>query len=239
MERMLVVVFDNEKKAYAGQSALQQLQAEGHVTIYGDAVIVKHADGTVTVKRVDEHAPYGTLTGTAVGSLIGLLGGPVGMAVGATSGLGFGALYDFNNLRVGADFLDEVGASLMPNRVAVVAEIEEGWTTPVDTRMEEIGGVVFRRALWDVKEDLRNDEIAAMNADLAELKAEVLKAHAERKAKLQKQVQHLEARIKEQQKKFKEHKQAFEARQKAKSAVLMKNARTAGHALKQLANTPV
>jgi uncharacterized membrane protein len=239
MERMLVVVFDNEKKAYEGQSALRQLDLQGEITVFAGAVILKHADGTVSVKKVDEGEPLGTLTGTAVGSLVGLLGGPVGMAVGAASGLGFGALYDLDNVGVGSDFLEEVGASLTPNRVAVVAEVEEGWTTPVDTRMEALGGVVFRRAVWDVREDFRKQDIAAMNADLAELKAEMSKANAERKAKLQARVQHLEARIAEQQRKAKEHKNAFEARQKAKAEVLKKNARAAGRAIKELANTPV
>ena len=32
MERMLVVVFDNEKKAFEGRSALRQLEAEGSIT---------------------------------------------------------------------------------------------------------------------------------------------------------------------------------------------------------------
>ena len=54
MERMLVVVFDNEKKAYEGDSALTHLEREGHLTIYQRAVIVKHADGTVSVKQVDK-----------------------------------------------------------------------------------------------------------------------------------------------------------------------------------------
>ena len=83
MERMLVVVFDNEKKAFEGTSALRQLEVEDSIGIYAGAVVVKHADGTVSVKQLDEDVPIGTLTGTAVGSLIGLLGGPLGLAVGA------------------------------------------------------------------------------------------------------------------------------------------------------------
>ena len=33
MERMLVVVFDNEKKAYEGKSALSELEREGSITV--------------------------------------------------------------------------------------------------------------------------------------------------------------------------------------------------------------
>ena len=106
MERMLVVVFDNEKKAYQGKAALADLEREGSVTVYAHAVVVKHADGTVTVKETNDDGPLGTLAGTAVGSLIGLLGGPVGLAIGATSGLALGAIYDVDTARVGWDFLD-------------------------------------------------------------------------------------------------------------------------------------
>jgi len=239
MERMLVVVFDNEKKAYEGESALKQLEREGSFSIYAGAVVVKHADGTVSVKQLDDSGPIGTLTGTAVGSLIGVLGGPVGLAIGAASGLALGALYDADDIRVGEDFLDDVSKSLTPNKVAIIAEIDEEWTTPVDTRMEALGGVVFRRALWEVREKISNEESAAMKADLEQLKSEISKAHADRKAKLQKKIGELEAKIDAQQKKTIERREAFEARQMAKKDVLKKNAAAAGRALKALAHTPV
>ena len=239
MERMLVVVFDSEKKAFEGTSALRRLAAEGTLTIYEGAVVVKHADGTVSVKQLDDSGPIGTLTGTAVGSLIGLMGGPVGLAIGAASGLMIGAFYDADTLRVGEDFVNDVSKSLKPNKVAVVAEVDEAWTIPVDTRMEALGGTVFRRALWAVQEQIRREEIAAMKADLAQFKSELSKAHADRKAKLQKNIDQLQARIEAQQKKATERREAFEGRQKVKRAILKKNAVAAGRALKELAQTPV
>ncbi|MGA7991370.1 MAG: DUF1269 domain-containing protein [Thermoanaerobaculia bacterium] len=239
MERMLVVVFDNEKKAYEGESALKQVERDGSLSIYAGAVVVKHADGTVSVKQLDDSGPIGTLTGTAVGSLIGVLGGPVGLAIGAASGLALGALYDADDIRVGEDFLDDVSKSLTPNKVAVVAEVEEEWTTPVDTRMEALGGVVFRRALWEVREKVSDEEIAAMKADLAQLKSEFSKAQADRKAKLQKKIDQLGAKIDAKIVKAAQRQDAFEARQKAKRDILKKNAAAAGRALKELARTPV
>jgi len=239
MERMLVVVFDNEKKAFEGTAALRRLEAEDNINIYAGAVVVKHADGTVSVKQLDENVPVGTLTGTAVGSLIGLLGGPLGVAVGALSGATFGAFYDIDNARVGEDFVGDVSKSLTPNKVAIIAEIDEEWTIPVDTRMEALGGVVFRRALWEVRDKIDDEDAAAMKADLAQFKSELSKAHADRKAKLQKKIDQLQAKIEAQQKKTAERRAAFEARQKAKGAVLKKNAAAAGRALKELAQTPV
>jgi len=239
MERMLVVVFDNEKKAFEGESALKQLEREGSFSIYADAVVVKHADGTVSVKQVDDKGPLGSLAGTAVGGLIGLIGGPVGAAVGAASGLALGAFYDVDTARVGEDFLDDVSKTLTPNKVAVVAEVEEEWTTPVDTRMEALGGVVFRRALWEVEKTMDDEETAAMKADLKQLKAEISKAHADRKAKLQKKIDQLQAKVDAKIVKAAQRQDAFEARQKAKKDILKKNAKAAASALKQLAKTPV
>jgi uncharacterized membrane protein len=239
MERMLVVVFDNEKKAYEGKSALQQLQYDGEISIYAQAVVVKHADGTISVQEQDDFGPVGTLIGTSLGALIGVLGGPVGVAIGATAGLGLGSLADVDNLLVGEDFVADVTKTLTPNKVALVAQIEETWTTPVDTRMEPLGGTVFRRSVAQVRQDIEDQDIAAMKADVAQLKEETKAANAERKAKLQKKTAELEAKIAVKQTKVQERRGAFEARQKSKKEVLKKNASAAGKALKELANTPV
>ncbi len=74
MEKMLVVVFDNEAKAYEGARSLNQLDTEGSITIHAESVIKKNADGTVSVLRTDGDFPVRTIGGTAIGSLIGAAG---------------------------------------------------------------------------------------------------------------------------------------------------------------------
>ena len=220
IDRMLVVVFDTESKAYEGKKALLQLENEGSIGVYAYAVVAKNADGTATVRQGDDPGPLGTLLGTSLGSLIGLLGGPVGLAIGASVGLVAGSAADLNNARVGGDFIDDVTKVLLPNRVAVVAEIQEDWTTPVDIRMEAIGGTVFRRALSDVKDTVDDEEIAAMKADFAQMKAEHAKARADRKAKLQEKINHLDSQIQTRLERAKERRQAAEQQAKAKVEVL-------------------
>jgi hypothetical protein len=85
----------------------------------------------------------GTLVGTSIGSLIGVLGGPVGVALGATADMAAGRAVDLSNVGLGYDFIDDVAKALLPNKVAVIAEIEEDWTPPVDTRMEATGGTGY------------------------------------------------------------------------------------------------
>jgi uncharacterized membrane protein len=242
MERIIAVVFDNEKKAYEGKTALLEVQRDGDIVIYGGAVVTKHADGTASIKQFDDAGGTGVLGGTALGSLIGLLGGPVGVAVGAATGFAVGAIADvayYDDARVGEDFVADLFKSFTPNKVAVVAEVDEEWTTPVDTRMEALGGTVYRRSMWEVQEAANQKEIAAMKADLAQFKAEQAKVNGERKAKLQKKIDQLGANIDAQQQKAEDRLVAFQARQKSKKDVLQNNAKAAGRALKQLANTPV
>ena len=227
MDRMLVVVFDNEAKAYAGREALLQLDDEGSITVYAYAVVAKQADGTATIKQGDDSGPIGTLLGTSLGTLIGVLGGPVGVAIGASAGLAAGGAVDINQTRVGYDFIDDVSKFLTPNKSAVVAEIDEEWATPVDTRMEAIGGTVFRRALSEVEETVNNEDVAALKADLAQLKAEHAKAHADRKTKLQEKINQLDSKIQTQLQKAKERREAAERQAQAKVQVLKAKAAAA------------
>ncbi len=220
MDRMLVVVFDTENKAYEGWKTLHQLESEGSIVVYAYAVVAKNADGTTTVKQGQDTGVVGTLVGTSLGALIGLLGGPAGVVIGAGVGLVAGGTVDIDRTRVAQDFLEDVKKELLPNKFAVVAEIKEDETQPVDTRMEAIGGTVFRRALSEVKHVVNDEEVAAMKADLAQLKAEHAKVRADRKAKLHKKINQLESKIQARLEKNKQQRQAAEAQEKAKVEVL-------------------
>jgi uncharacterized membrane protein len=224
---MLVVVFNNESDAYEGKKALVQLDDEGSISVYGYAVVSKNADGTASIKQGDDAGPLGTLVGTSLGSLIGLLGGPAGVAIGAAAGMGAGSATDIDNARVGDDFINDVTKQLLPNRTALVAEIEEDWTTPVDTRMEAIGGTVHRRALSDVAHQVNHEDVAAMKADLAQLKAEHAQARADRKAKLETKINQLDSKIQAQLQKAKEKHQAVEREAQAKAQILKSKAASA------------
>jgi uncharacterized membrane protein len=227
MDRMLVVVFDTETKAYEGRRTLIGLDAEGSISAYAYAVVAKGADGKVTVKEEDDSGPIGTLLGTTFGSLIGLLGGPAGLAIGMGAGAIAGSTIDINEARIGSDFVDDVDKTLTPGKFALVAEIEENWTTPVDTRMEAIGGTVFRRALSEVKKTIHEENVNAMKADLAEMKAEQAKAHADRKAKLQEKINQLDSKIQAQLQKAKEKREAAERVAQAKVKALKEKAAAA------------
>jgi uncharacterized membrane protein len=195
MDKMIVTVFDDESSAYEGSKALRELHAEGSITMYAAAVIAKDSKGKVIVNREPDQGPLGTALGFATGSLIGLLGGPVGLAAGAVTGTLAGSLYDIAQLGVSDDFLAEVSQHLSPGKWAVVAEVDEDWITPLDTRMETLGGIVFRRARGEFIDAQIEREIAADNAEIAEMKAERDKAVGEAKAKLQAKLDAAQSRL--------------------------------------------
>ena len=195
MEKMLVVVFDNETKAYEGSQALNQLDYEGSITIYAKAIICKSPDGTVTMKQGEDDFPVRTVSGTAIGSLIGLLGGPAGLAVGALAGTLAGGMADLFVAGINSDFLGEVSKALTPGKYAIVADISEEWVTPVDVKMEALNGFVYRAPKKSVEEAQRARDIAELQAEIDQMKAEHAGAKAERKAKLQAKIDGLNAKL--------------------------------------------
>jgi len=185
MNKMLVAIFDTEVAAQAGLHALHKLHADGDITLYATGVMAKDAAGAVSVEKSMDSGPIGMATGLAVGSLIGLLGGPVGMAVGALTGTVAGAVRDYWAAGVDLDFIEEAAQQLQSGKVAVVAEIEEEWITPVDAALEAVGGRVFRRTRSDVAEAQYDHDIATFKSEIKELESEASHASGAAKTKLQ------------------------------------------------------
>ena len=191
MEKMLVVVFDGEQKAYEGINALSQLDREGSITVHAELVLKKNDEGKTVVLKTNPEYPIGTLGGTALGSLIGLLGGPYGVIVGAASGTLMGLTADLYISGVDAEFVDDVSKDLKPGTYAVVADISEEWITPLDVQMEKLGGKVFRTTKEDVEIDQTNRYMAALDKEITQLEMEEKAARGEMKAKLQAKIDNL------------------------------------------------
>jgi uncharacterized membrane protein len=189
MEKMLVVVFDSEAKVNKGADALKELDREGTISVYSGAIIQKNQNGTVSALDAQEEWPIRAVGGTAIGSLIGLLGGPVGVVLGASSGAIIGALSDLYHAGVSADFLDEVANTLSPGKYALVADISEEYVIPLDTKMEELGGQVFRTRKHYVEEDQLQSDIDELDEDIARWEKEMADSRAEHKAKLQAKIE--------------------------------------------------
>jgi len=178
MSKFALVVFADEKRAYEGLHVLQELHAEGSLTVWGTDVLQRDAGGKLTIVKRDDQGPVGTTLGALAGGLVGLFGGPVGAVVGVAVGAAAGGVGDLVHLGVSDDFLVAVERDLAPGKFAVIAEISEEWVVPLDARMEELGAKVVREDRVVFAEDALEKRVNARKARLAQLKAE----HAERKA---------------------------------------------------------
>jgi uncharacterized membrane protein len=195
MNKMLVAVFSTERAASDGLSALKDLHYKGDITLYATAVIAKDASGAVSMKQAADEGPIGTAIGLLTGSVVGLLGGPVGVAVGASLGTMTGLMFDMVESGINLDVLDEVSQVLIPGKVAVLAEVDETWETPVDTKLGNLGGIVFRRSRGDVVEDQMVRDTAALNAELDQLEDDLAQAGAENRAAVQRQVESVRQKL--------------------------------------------
>jgi uncharacterized membrane protein len=166
MEQMLVAVFDTEHQAREASRALEALNDADVIGLNAGAIVTKSAGGAITVIQAHRPAPEGTLGATALGIMIGMLTGVVGLAIGALTGFVAGATADLADLKVERDFLAEVERSLEPGKSAVVSQIYEEETGPVNERMAALGGVVLRRALTDVADQEYEKEVAALKQRL-------------------------------------------------------------------------
>lgn len=236
MDRILVVVFSEASKAFEGRDELKDLDHEDLLTLYTYAIITKTPEGKTIVNEEKDLVGLGTVLGSSLGSLIGLLGGPTGFAIGAMAGFLTGLTADLNTSRVSADFVDEIAKELTPGKFALVAEVNEDWTRWVDLGMEELGGVVYRHTLSEVKHAADAADIAAMKADVALLKAEQAEANADRKAKLYERINQLERKIQQRLDKEKQQRDDAERRAKAKAEILKGKASAAKEKAAETAN---
>src|SRR5262245_35571799 len=228
MNKMLVAVFRNEPAAYEGLSALKELHKVGDITLYATAVIVKSQTGAVTVKQSATEGPVGTALGMLTGSVVGILGGPVGMVAGASMGTMTGALYDLSRPDIDINFVDEVSKALSPGKAAVLADADETWSTPVDTRIGKLDGMVFRRLRSEVIEDQLVRESAAFDAELNQLHEELGQARAEDKAAIQKEIDTVKKKIEVMHAQAEKRVSQLESEANAKVSALVEQIKQAG-----------
>lgn len=227
MSKFVVIVFPGEAQAYQGTRALKALHAEGNVTVYSMAVITKDASGNAAIKDAADAGPLGMPVGALVGGLVGVIGGPVGALAGMAGGTVIGSLIDLFNYGIGDDFISKVSSEMASGKTAVVAEIGENWTTPLDSRMEALGGTVLRTWRADFEDEQLAKEVAANKADYEQLKAEYAQASAEAKAKLKAKVEQAKADLAQAENRLHAKVDALDREAKAKLAELEKQVTTA------------
>ena len=161
MRNFVSVVFDTSGKAYDGLHELWNLDREGDVTVHGTAVVHRDSVGRLVVDTDQTDPPLATAVGAGIGALVGALAGPAGAAIGAGGGAALGAatgataglVADIERSDVENEAGLETSFVLKPGQHAVIADVSEDWTTPINERMKRFGGTVYRRARDAVRDE--------------------------------------------------------------------------------------
>lgn len=168
MNNYVAIVFNSDEKAYEGLHTLWNLDSTGDITVRGAAVIHRDKFGHVDVATKDTDPGMRTIVGAGLGALLGALAGPIGSAMGiagaasvaAGSAAGIGAAaggvtgLTADAVKAGEheEAAYESGFVMNAGQSAVIAEVSEDWTTPLDTAVNRLGGVIYRRPNSDVRE---------------------------------------------------------------------------------------
>lgn len=195
MEYLLVIIFDNQPKALEGWQILRDLDKEGAISLYDVHIIAKEPSGAARVVDNADLLGLDMIAGsTAIGALVGVLAGPVGALVGGASGALIGYMTHARDEGVTDEFVSDITKALTPGKVALVTDIDEESITPLDIRMEAIGGIVFRRVRSFVKDTQEDLDASAYQAQMKQLEAERERANADRWAKIDAKIDQLRAK---------------------------------------------
>jgi uncharacterized membrane protein len=180
MQKLIVIIFDGRSKARAGLKALRDLDRDGELSLFEVALAVRGPNGRVRVIENPDDVNFPAVgVGSLTGSVLGALGGPIGIVAGAAAGALIGFIINLERAGVTDDFVNDVSMAMAPGKFAVVADVLEDSTTPLDERMEPLGGVVFRRTRSQVRSIHHDRDVAAHRAEMERLKAERAQAKGE------------------------------------------------------------
>jgi uncharacterized membrane protein len=162
---VIIATFENRNKAYDAARDIDKLD-DSVIHVESGAIVEKDMAGNVN--WLDEEglaAPWGGIGGATggalLGALVGAIAGPTGSLTGAQVGaasaatgsvLGgtMGTTLDIADTGLKEDYISAVSGRLMPGHAALVAEVDEYSTQPVDEVVWRHGGVIFRQPVSTV-----------------------------------------------------------------------------------------
>jgi uncharacterized membrane protein len=170
MRNFVTVIFDRPSKAYDAQRALWDLDGESAVTVHGTGIVHRDGIGQLIVDSDESLPPFlATAIGAGMGALLGAIAGPAGSALGiagasaigsgagAAAGAGLGASGGLVGDVLREDVEEQAGYEtsfvLRNGEYALIADVTEDWTTPIDEELGRFGGRIYRRPRSEVRDD--------------------------------------------------------------------------------------
>jgi uncharacterized membrane protein len=155
MDNVLVIGFDDDRKAYEALTSLKQLDEQGQIALTAAAVVARTDAGQIEVKDQVGNTDFeGTASGGVLGLLIGVIGGPLGVLLGGAYGALVGSLFDAADADDTESALSDVSRTVRPGQIALLAEASEQSPEVADNAMATLGGTVTRRSVYDVQAEI-------------------------------------------------------------------------------------
>jgi uncharacterized membrane protein len=148
MSILVVVGYKEPYKAEEVRLRLWKLQRDYLLDLEDAVVVVKNAEGKVTLHQPVNLTAAGAVSGGFWGALIGLifLNPLLGLAVGASAGAVSGALTDIG---IDDNFIKELGATMTPNSSSLFVLVRNATPAP-DKVLDELkgtGGTILKTSL--------------------------------------------------------------------------------------------
>jgi uncharacterized membrane protein len=164
-DKVVVVAFSDDGKAYEALAAVKQLADQGQIDLVAAAVVTRDPDGRVQVKdETGGDSLAGTASGGLIGLLIGILGGPLGILLGGATGLFLGSLYDLEDADTTDSALSQVSKTVRVGHTSLLAQVVEQSPDVLDTAMARLSGTVVRRPVYEVEDEIARAEEAQREA---------------------------------------------------------------------------
>ena len=187
-DKVVVVAFSDDGKAYEGLATVKQLDRDGQIDLVEAVVVTRDNDGRVHMRdEAGDQSLVGTASGGLIGLLIGILGGPLGVLLGGATGLLLGSLYDLDDADTTESALGEVSKSVQVGRNSLLAQVVEQVPEVLDAEMAQLGGTVLRRPVYEIEDEIaraqeaQRDATKQANAKLREERHEKTRAQAHAK----------------------------------------------------------
>ncbi|KMQ85805.1 inorganic pyrophosphatase exopolyphosphatase [Lasius niger] len=162
-----IIVIDftaNSSMAYEYLSKLNTGQIPGIEKVHSAAVIVRNADGSLSIPDGETHFSGGSLSGGLIGILVGILGGPLGILLGWGAGTLIGGSIDAERAMESDTALALLGRAIKPGTTALVVDVEEAPGAAVDTALAGEQAILIRQPFQQVLGELQAVEAAAAAA---------------------------------------------------------------------------
>jgi uncharacterized membrane protein len=191
MSNIIIASFKQEAQAIAASQKLTDLEFYGDITIYEMVMVKKKPDGEIEELKSDSSLGLRTLSGIAIGILAGAIAGPVGMVVGMFTGTLAGAALDLDYYRFSGDFGSKIMNKMEPGSVAIIAEVDEDSSAFIDNALSPFEASLTRSDADYEYEKYEDEEIEAIDEEIATERAKIKTAITEEKTKIQNKISEL------------------------------------------------